>query len=82
MHKIGFSVGIPAEIKLFQSLNHQEGDLKVQPLIKSGYYFVHNLSKGTSIIDVRFFWVLIGISSSWVAEILDLGRQLLFTPNS
>ena len=30
------------EIKLFQSINHQKGDLKVQFLIKSNYIIVPN----------------------------------------
>ena len=32
------------EIRLFQSLNHQKGNLKVWPLIKSDYYIVPNPS--------------------------------------
>ena len=31
MHKIAFFVAILAEIKVFQSLNHKLGHLKVQP---------------------------------------------------
>ena len=29
---------------IIQSLNHQEGKLKVRPLVKSGYYIVPNPS--------------------------------------
>ena len=35
---------LPTVIRLFQSLNHQKGSLKVQILIKSGYYIVPNPS--------------------------------------
>ena len=44
MHNIVFSVDISAEISPFQSLNYQEGNLKVQLLIKTGYYIVPNPS--------------------------------------
>ena len=37
VHKIVFSVDILTDIVLFQSLNHQEGNLKF--LNKSGYYY-------------------------------------------
>ena len=39
------------EIRLFQSLNHEEGILKVQLLIKSGYHIVPNPS--TALIVAR-----------------------------
>ena len=51
MRKIAFSVAILAEIKLFQSLNHQEGNLKVRPLIKGGSNIVPK-SSTTNIISV------------------------------
>ena len=45
MHKIAFFVDFPAEIRLFQSLNQQECNLKIRPLTKSVYYIVPNSSK-------------------------------------
>ena len=44
VHKIVFSVDILTDIVLFQSLNHQEGNLKVRLLIKGSYYIVPNPS--------------------------------------
>ena len=44
MHTIVFCVTIFADIILFQLLNYQEGNLKVQSLTKSGYYIVPNPS--------------------------------------
>ena len=40
MHRIVFSV----DIKLLQSLNHKEGNLKVHPSIRSRYHIVTNPS--------------------------------------
>ena len=45
MHEIAFSVDILQKIRLFQiTFNSQEDNLKVWPLIKSGYCIIPNLS--------------------------------------
>ena len=53
MDRIAFFVDIPSEVRPFQSLNHQEGNLKVLVLIKSSYYIVPNPS--TTLVWVVFF---------------------------